>query len=445
MRRAEFYGCRLRASHYVIALLIFSTFATFRRRQIWDLFQPNGFDAEICFKIAVWLVLALIAVIQWRRIFQQGYLILQPPLSFYSSYLLVGIVSTAYSVDPILSLFRAGQFVIALALGLSVLDAIPSWPRLGAVYLGGNWIFLLIGFTGLIESLDWRALPDYQEQGFLLHHEPWRFGTPLGHFLVIADVAVMVGIAVAARIHDRIRIMDAMTLLWVLLTILLTVSREALMGFAVGLLIVLSFRGLLPLALLGGTGLVAGVLVAPGLLDLLLHFIYRGQDASQLESLSNRTDIWESAISHIDKHWLLGYGFRASRFLILDEQANGAGVAHAHNAVLESILGLGVVGGIVAALLLFAILGYAVGIVIDERKRRAPLAEQRGVEFLAMYPIIFISSMLDSSFALDINAVNLCLVAFLIDVTRHRVITQKSKKFPSASGTLGTTNREIST
>ena len=419
----------LHASHYVVALLIFVTFASFRRREIWELFQGSGFDAEIEFKLAIWLLLGLVALTQWRVIVRHSHLLFRPPLAFYVAYLLIAFLSTMYSVAPALTLFRAAQFAIALALGLSVADRIENWPRLANIFIALNWAFLLVGLTGYPESLNWRVLPSFQEAGFDAFQQPWRFGTPIGHFSQISIVAAMVGITVAARIHDRMTVANVAVLGWLLLTIALTVSRTAAIGFIGGLLFVLASRGILALIVLGGTGLAATILLLlPQAVNAVSDFVERGQSTEDLESLTNRTSIYESAIRSIESHWVLGYGFRASRAMVLDEQPGGSGVGHAHNAVIEATLGLGVMGGIAAVFILLALLIYAIGVLVCERNICLVETKRRGAEFVGLFIPVFAFSMLDSSFSRDFDPFNFCFLAFLIDFTRHHAIVQQSTR-----------------
>jgi len=389
-------------------------------------------------RLCRWLLLGLVALTQWRTIVHNSHLLFRPPLVFYVVYLMMAFVSVSYSVEPALSLFRAGQIATALALGLSVADRIGNWPRLAAVYLALNWAFLLIGLTGHPESLNWRALPSFQEAGFNALQQPWRFGTPMGHFSQISIVAAMVGIATAARIRDRITLRDAALLGWMMLTIILTVSRTAAMGFAIGLLIVLALRGMLALVVLGGTGLAATILMLPQVVIAMTGFVDRGQSAEGLESLTNRTSIWESAIRDIDTHWMLGYGFRAARAMVLGKQPDGSGVAHAHNAVLEATLGLGVIGGVLAALILLALLACAIGVLLRERGGRLPETARRGGEFVSMFAPIFFFSMLDSSFSFDYNPFLFCFVAYLIDFTYYRAFIRQVPCRRSAPTRLAT-------
>lgn len=401
-----------------VALLMFSTFATFRRREIWQLLDGSGFDAEIKFKVVAWLVLGLLAATQWRMIARNSYLLLRAPLLLFFLFWLLTMVSTIYSLSPSLTMFRSTQLGIVLAFGLILSDKIHQWPKLAEIYLAVNWLFLAVGLTGLIEGLNWRDLPSYQEAGFDYFNQPWRFGTPVGHFSVISIVATMTLLALCSRMRGVPSFRELVLTVWLAATVLLTVSRTAIAGLVVGLLILLVLRGMLMLALLAIALLSAPLLAFPPVLQATLEFLSRGQTAEELESLTNRTSIYDSALATVRENWLLGIGYRATRAVVLDQQADGSGVGHSHNAVLEAAVGLGVGGALLALLLLISVVGCAFLVFRSHRWTTDPCSKSRGAEFMALTAPVLAFSMLDSSFAIDVGPFILVFVAVLVDLTR---------------------------
>jgi exopolysaccharide production protein ExoQ len=409
------WGCML------VALLVFSTLATFRRRDVWELFQGSGMDQEIKFKIAVWMILGLVAGLHWRAVIRNSHLLFVAPLAFYTAYWFLALVSATYSLEPGLTLFRAGQIGVALALWLAIAERIDRWPTLAIAYLSLNWAFLLIGLTGHPESLHWRVLPSYQEEGYDGIHMPWRFGTPIGHFSQISIVATLVVVSVVARLRGPVKVGDVLLLGWLLLTIVLAASRTAIAGLLAGLFLVLALRGMLALVALVGTGTVAALLALPPVTETVVEYLERGQDADDLVSLTNRTSVYESALGSIADSWPLGYGFRAARAAVLsaitDSGGNVYGASHAHNAVLESAIGLGAAGGLMAVLLLVALLGCGVGLLL---RSRVDPASAQGVEFVGLFAPILAFSLLDSSFALEVGPFTLSFIAILVHFARCR-------------------------
>jgi O-antigen ligase len=143
-------------------------------------------------------------------------------------------------------------------------------------------------------------------------------------------------------------------------------------------------------------------------------------------TLSNRTAIYDSALQMLRDHALLGQGFR-SRALVFDQQLDGDGVvSHAHNAILDAAVGLGIPGAAIATLVLLGLLACSGGLLLGRRWAGQPEIRERGVEFSALCVPILAYSFLDSSFALGVSPFTLCFVAIMIDLTRCRSLAPTS-------------------
>jgi O-antigen ligase len=197
---------------------------------------------------------------------------------------------------------------------------------------------------------------------------------------------------------------------------------------------------MLPIAALalGACGSIA--LLVPGLVTAISDFLERGQDSQELASLTGRTGIYEGALALISDHWVIGYGFRASRLArlneIVDNEGNSFGIAsHAHNAFLESMASLGLPGAACALAILVSFLVCALALL-----RSAPrtvhadgIAEERlrAVEYCAYWPPIFAFSIMDSSFALEINPFVFFFIAVLLDFAWYRLQREAAVPIPS--------------
>jgi O-antigen ligase len=155
------------------------------------------------------------------------------------------------------------------------------------------------------------------------------------------------------------------------------------------------------------------------------RYLERGQTQEDLMTLDNRTAIYDSVLQMLGDHWLLGRGFR-SRTLVFDQQLDGSGVSHAHNAILDAAAGLGIAGAATATLVLLALLACSGGLLLGRRWAGQPKIRERGVEFTALCVPILTYSFMDSSFALGVGPFTLCFVAILIDLTRCRSLASAS-------------------
>jgi len=71
------------------------------------------------------------------------------------------------------------------------------------------------------------------------------------------------------------------------------------------------------------------------------EFLFRGQRAEDVETLNGRAELWEGALTLLREQPVFGYGYQGSRRLLLDILP---WAGHAHNAMIEALLDLGVLG-----------------------------------------------------------------------------------------------------
>ena len=136
-------------------------------------------------------------------------------------------------------------------------------------------------------------------------------------------------------------------------------TRTVLAGLVLGgaVLLLLEARRRPDAAALSGFFVVGGslvaVLVAGG---ALRGYVLRGDDSSRLTTLNGRSDLWSVGFDALTgpMDWVHGLGYGATRVVFVDEFAFAG---NAHNSVLGTLVGLGVVG---VALLLVAVVKAAV-------------------------------------------------------------------------------------
>jgi hypothetical protein len=244
------------------------------------------------------------------------------------------MISTIYSASPLLTLYRSLQLAVAIVLVVSLRDRLAHLYMLIVAYVAINWILLLLGFLGLDGGTEWLRGPDdlYVSYGGN-EFEAWRFWTAFGHPSHISIVAGIAAIGLAARVSGRQWITHAPLIAWLLLTVMLTVSRTAIAATLVGLcLVAAGRRALLPVVGLG-CALLFFVLMIPGTQDGVTGFLMRGQSPEEFASLTGRHEIYAAAVDQLEGYWLLGNGFRAARVYGLGDRD----IVHAHNLILEAV------------------------------------------------------------------------------------------------------------
>jgi O-antigen ligase len=191
-----------------------------------------------------------------------------------------------------------------------------------------------------------------------------RFGG-LSHPNTLARLAaLLIGLLLLSAVRYGLAWRWVVPLLAIaLFTIPLTDSRTGMIAAALAALVALRgkltwlFRPAVFCSLLAA-GLGAALLaVAADLvhfdLDQTLGGIARSGDASEIYSLTGRTEVWRFALGNIAQSPLFGFGYGCSRFVMVE---NFFATHHAHNLLLNVGLNAGLIGSLLIAWMLAILL-----------------------------------------------------------------------------------------
>lgn len=395
----------------IVATWMMATFASFRSREIWELLSGSGLDAQVKFQVASWCGFGLLAAwLAWRgridfRLVSGG------PLLWYSVYIALAVLSTAYSPAPTLTAFAAMQLAVAVALVCAFGSRLDAIYGLVVLYVAVNWVLVILGSVGLNLGQGWIApAQDIYVRFGGAEWETWRFTSAFGHPSLISIVAAMGAVGLAARTRGHLWRRNGFLIAWLALTVLLTVSRTGIMGMALGFLVVIWRRKMaLPFSI-GAAFAGVGILVIPELRDTIVDFLLRGQTEEDLVSLTGRTDLYATVWERLGQI-SFGEGFRAVRAELLDEGDAGQGISHAHNLFLEALIGLGLPGAAAVTATLLALGACAI------RTAWHPWFSRFGrdgtdCEAIAILMPILAFSMLDSAFAMNANPFVIVFIVF---------------------------------
>lgn len=332
----------LRDRWALLALLAFAAFVlniSFRTRE----YGEAGIDWQNGLKIATWLVLLGISVANLRRI--AGF-VADPVIGPLFCFGVVALLSAAYSPVPAYSAACAVGTLAYLSFACLVAREVGARPLVLtlvwtlAAYLGATWAFAAVSPDAAF------AAPHGDEAG----HRLQGFS---GHANILAKQAVVVVCLALAALHRGYLGRFAG---WALValgaaTVLATGSRTAAVALALACVLVAlkAKRLLLPaaLALVPLLGLLALAASSSTLLDLnaLLGSFSRTGDASEVLTLTGRTELWGAAWQKILERPLLGHGFASFEMIMTREWFGAADAAvGAHNTWLQCLFTLGLVG-----------------------------------------------------------------------------------------------------
>jgi O-antigen ligase len=323
-----------------VAALMFLTEATFRSRTWAD----KSWDWQVVLKGLTWVGCGLVGAFHLGR---TGHLFRTPPLVFVMVFVIILTASTAWSPTPSYTFQAAAGLVCLLLFAPAV-----------AMFLDddGLLIALAIG-TGLI------VLPSLAMSPFTMGFTPTSPGSTgesdrlrglTDHPIPMAEISALFVFATAS-LWARRRGFVLCLLLAVLVVAgavaaAMTRSRIPVMAMVAAALGYWSFRK-------GGALLMAPVLVflmvlilamesMAGFANLLPHdlleLVARSGSSKEILTLSGRLVIWPYVMERIHDAPLIGHGHASG--MLLFKGFTPWKITHAHNAYLQSLLYVGVIG-----------------------------------------------------------------------------------------------------
>ncbi|MCA1813885.1 MAG: O-antigen ligase family protein, partial [Halobacteriales archaeon] len=244
------------------------------------------------------------------------------------AYAAVGVVSSLIaSPAPAGAVYWVVVYA-AVPLVVLVAAAQPNGAQRVALLVRANWAIIAVIAVALMLFALWRldVIPKllhgdiprpYGNYGYVDEYEtPFAINANgAGRFAAVAalvGISRVVGRGAAGKAE---RAAWAVVLPLAMFLLVVTQSRSALTGFAAAALLVVALhRGVKPLGLLLGAGVLG--LALTGHLGDFLGYLTRNETEENIVSLSGRTLEWGYALDLLRGSPLLGFGFQADRYIL---------------------------------------------------------------------------------------------------------------------------------
>lgn len=385
----------------VFALLIAAT--KFRRRDPTASLAAD-IDSQIILELSLygWVAAALAAVV-WRT--RPRLLPLGRAETLLFGYVAFAALSSLWSATPLLTLSRSIQLAILFAAAVVLVRLLSPGGVLRTLSVPLAWY--VVTFAGLAAVFPGAT-------GGRPHAEFARFSWfavhPIAAATVAAIAALMFGLQLIHRrselgMHRRVGLFLLVVVL--LGIVLLTRSRGPLFawtGAFMTAVLVPRLRGGSRAVLMAVVLVTAILAVNSGLIlrDVLSDWstssgwvtslVFRGQSADAVSGISGRLVLWAAAVPLFLQQPWIGAGYLASRDKLL-HILPWAG--HAHNAWVQSLLDLGLLGSALLFLAFGTIFRLA---TVRVHEVNSPLAHAR-ITVLALGTFEFLSAIPNQSFA----------------------------------------------
>jgi O-antigen ligase len=360
----------------------------------------NELDAQVFLELGAY---SLIAAITVALALKAGVNRIRPIglERLFATYAGFCLLSAAWSLAPLITVVRALQLALLLLLVICSLRVVGP-ERLVRTLTACCALYVLTCAGLVLLAPDLHPSRDDGRFGWFYVH-PIAAGS---HAAIGAMGVVALGLYSVDRWRSRLLGCPAWIFPIPLLTILvLTGSRGPLLAAVCALGVLLMYRlpryAAILLVLVGFLGVLSQFGPAATLTSFLevseendsfiVRHLLREQTPDQFLGLSGRAELWRDAMSQFYQRPLIGHGYQASRSLLLDA-AVWAG--HAHSAYIQTLLDVGVAGGICLFLTLALV-------VVEGLSRRAkPFNRWEGRAVFAAIVFILLNSITHESFAI---------------------------------------------
>jgi O-antigen ligase len=257
-------------------------------------------------------------------------------------YAIVCVISTVWSVFPTWTLYKSVEYMVDLSVLAAIVATAQSTDSFKSLF---DWTYVLIGGLLAIMWVEAFAMPTkaFQHIPGLL---PVRiFGVlPALHPNTVGEFGAILAIVALVRLWLRPLSSSERVWYWLVftasfITLIISQTRSALAGLALGLgmLFLFSGRNMLRVGIL----VFGAVIPLTGAAQVLWLFVLRGQGPKLIASLSGRMSWWEFGWQQFMKQPWTGYGaYAGARFVVLSRMG-WLNTSTIHNTFLEVLLGTG--------------------------------------------------------------------------------------------------------
>jgi len=263
------------------------------------------------------------------------------PLWLFASYAAICVVSTAWSISPVVTLGKAVELSAAVATvvfaarrpvpGRALGQLLNVTFVFGAALLAAAAFGYFLGLPGFWAQT--RGLISAQLDTWFLSGNGVGYASALTATLALDRFFK----------NSQRRWVMAALYLFALMTAILAQGRTGLLAFALGSFLVLAIRRRFKWLLTAGALLMIAVILFG---DVIQAYLVRGEAIENLQTLSGRSVMWEAAWQSFLDHPLLGRGYGVGgRSLFLDALSGfGVEVSSLHSGFLELLTGVGLLG-----------------------------------------------------------------------------------------------------
>lgn len=400
---------------------------TFRGRSVADI-EANPLDTAALVRVTlvgiIGLVVTASAAYQGVRVLDIARSLPRPAI-WVLVFSLLSLVSTFWSVYPTWTFYRATEYLLGIVLVFFVTRRMSKAAQVRRVW-DITWllqgVLLMSVWVGVIVTPELALRYPAIGSGIPQLTGVWPSVAANG----VGDLGAVLGVICLSRFLARKG--AGLRLLWLgglgicLLSLFLSQTRSAWLGFALAVPAVLMAYRCFRLLAGGAVLLVAAAVLFPAAQEGTIEYFRRGQPEGLIWSLSGRVEYWEQVLVSVSEHPFGLGAWAGDRFGVFRELfGEEATVSSVHSAWFSVLAGLGWAGLAILAAMVLSLWIIAMRIVVASP--RGSSGRQLGAEALGILSVATARSIFTPRFvwhpAMDV----LALLALCIVVERQRAST----------------------
>lgn len=337
-----------RLTAWLLIVLVFTFDIAFRRREVGD----KTLDFQILLKLAVWGVAGAISLFNFRGFWRNLNISLLP----WTALLLMFLVSTAYSPEPLLTAISAVSLLVVLMFAITAINILGETQFIVCVILAA-FLFMTASLVLYFVAPEFAKVTT--QVGSEMVTRAAGFAPQPNILGRMAAFAILLSFIYRKEVSARAFWLPLLTIMVGLACLILTQSRTALIAVAIGgglyWLLRSGRRWFVPALLVVAAGAV--VVVTPDL-EVLAGALARSGKATEIYTATNRIYIWRASWDAVMVKPIFGWGYSAAAtvlapYAVKVQSTNGIAlffVPHPHNALLQVLVSTGFVGGVLFVL-----------------------------------------------------------------------------------------------
>ncbi|HCE16417.1 MAG TPA: hypothetical protein DEQ80_01020 [Anaerolinea thermolimosa] len=381
---------------HVIWILYFISGLSFSARSTESILR-SPLDLSVSYRVV--LIGIVVGALFWWNIKNKNYkkslLLFSNPIGWVTTYALVCTLSTIWSVYPAWTLYRSIEYFTGIVLIVSIINVAQSLKNIKS-FFDWTWaiyfLVLVLIWVGVVVWPDRALIYNLGSVGIQIQGVvPVISTNSVGEFGAIIGVVSFTRLLLFTK--GKSRFFYIIVFIIALVTLIFSQSRSPLLGFLLGLVLVLLISK--KIGLFTFLGLTILILISfTSLGSLFYTFFMRNQSLELFSKLSGRTDYWEFALPYILNRPLNGYGaYAGGRFVVAVEFSDT--LSSTHGTWPEVLMGTGIFGLLP---LIMAVLVVWLILITCKTPKYDLLGEQIRLESIGVLAVMSVRSIFTVSF-----------------------------------------------